>query len=259
MDTKRSLGLMLLVFLCLAQLISCGDSIKPGEDLNEDVISEDTNEDITGEDTVNDEEVDPCTGLACSGTTPHCCEGECRECCDDVHCNDANDCTLDSCNAGTCVHQPVADRTACEGGICCVGTCRTGGQCCSSADCVEGCKGTEVLCGGLSTQDECITQRGCTWSGPGSCAGGVLGCLIFGYSSCPSCPACEWTGGICLELPSYTCETVDNELDCRACACTWIPRGCVGTHEPCSSNPNEDLCHEQLDCYWSVCVNYVCT
>lgn len=246
-EKKLSMGIA-MGLLCLAQIVACGDNGKPGEDANED---------ITGEDTGGEEEVNPCTGLNCTGTIPYCCEGQCRECCEDIHCNDAVECTLDSCNAGTCVHQPVADRTTCSGGICCGGECRTGGECCSSDDCVEGCKGTSTSCGEFTSETECTSQSGCTWLGPGSCTG-TPNCYQYSTSQglCITCAACEWIGSTCR---SHPCEALTDGLDCTACNCTWTPGGCTGTHEPCSSSPNEDLCHGQLDCYWSACVQYVCT
>lgn len=53
-----------------------------------------------------------CDGMGnCTGASP-------------VDCDDANECTIDSCDPVTgCVNQPVADGTPCTGGICQSGSC----------------------------------------------------------------------------------------------------------------------------------------
>ena len=236
------------ILLCFAffQIASCQDSGKNDSD--------------TGENG------NPCEEIVCEGETPHCCNGECRECCEDMDCNDKNDCTLDSCNSGKCINQPVADMTSCSGGICCGGICRIGGQCCSNDDCVEGCKGNAIPCNEFTTESDCNAQKGCSWLGSSYCDGTVMCDNFEGYDhfKCFMCPICEYVseaGKGCERKGEMLCSDITDPDICTIdCLCTWYPgAGCGGSAQPCSSFPNETFCHEQSGCYWNACVDYVCT
>jgi hypothetical protein len=200
---------------------------------------------------------DPCAEIVCEEPTPHCCQGVCRQCCEQSHCDDASECTRDSCDEGSCLNEPVADGTSCTGGICCGGECRVGGNCCSNSDCMEGCKGTPKGCEEFATEAGCLAQRGCTWET--AFCGGSGWCEFGTEDSCEAC-GCGWNWDWhrCRGEP-YPCETYEDEVACTDCDCEWTPDHCAGTHEPCDSLPNEDICNGQLDCYWSACVDYRCT
>jgi len=64
-----------------------------------------------------------------------------------VECDDYNECTTDSCNEGegSCEYMPVADDTACAGGVCCGGTCMVP-ACLADVDCNDGDACTEDIC-----------------------------------------------------------------------------------------------------------------
>ncbi len=73
-------------------------------------------------------------------------------------CDDGNDCTSDSCNAGTCEFEPVADDTTCDDGSSCTTdtTCQSG-VCTANGD---------VTC--HDTSNPCVTSS-CGSSGTGAC------------------------------------------------------------------------------------------
>lgn len=76
-----------------------------------------------------DTDVDNCgkCGNVCDTPTDRCLVASCDEgACGTVplDCDDANECTTDTCNSLTgCVHTPVADGTPCTGGTCTGGVC----------------------------------------------------------------------------------------------------------------------------------------
>ncbi len=116
--------------------------------------------------------VSVCVAGACDSTTKQC--------------DDANDCSIDSCEAatGNCVHKPEPEGDACADGSCKKGTCAAGkcanvkpvddgGFCsdsdqCTSADkCASGaCVGTKKVCDDKSvcTLDSCDKQKGCVYT-----------------------------------------------------------------------------------------------
>ena len=78
-------------------------------------------------------------------------------CSSDTDCDDGNECTDDACiNPGTedayCENTPVADDTACSGGICCSGVC-SAPACSEDTDCRD-----DDAC----TMDTCINGGTCT-------------------------------------------------------------------------------------------------
>lgn len=90
-----------------------------------------------------------------------------------VVCNDSNECTTDDCNedVDSCEYTPVADDTACSGGICCSGSC-VSPTCSANVDCNDG--------------NECTTD---TCNYPGTCA------AYCSYTNLPDDTVC--TGGVC--------------------------------------------------------------
>ena len=89
---------------------------------------------------------------------------------------------------------------------------------------------------------------------------GYVNCEVQGTEeSCEEC-GCNWSSSYNECMPdNRSCREEWEEPVCMHCSCEWDEGGCEGTHEACSSYPNEDLCNAQLDCYWSACVDYVCT
>ncbi|MFQ5496183.1 MAG: IPTL-CTERM sorting domain-containing protein, partial [Phycisphaerae bacterium] len=117
------------------------------------------------------------TGEPCDMSSESCCEDVdvCAQCCVDSQCDDFDNCTTDSCDAGTCRFDPVVcpdDGLFCTGvescnpatgqcvssgppclgpaGVCCDATDTCVAECCSDTDCVDsdGCTG-EVCSSGL--------------------------------------------------------------------------------------------------------------
>jgi sulfatase modifying factor 1 len=71
----------------------------------------------------------------------------------DTDCSDSNVCTIDTCQAGACIHTPVADQTACDDGNPC-----TTNDACLSAACqgtAKECEGPEVCVDGTCTNEKC--------------------------------------------------------------------------------------------------------
>jgi len=247
---------MIVLFLLVLAFIAtgCDGGESPGNDAAEDETGgdHDSGDDIGGDSS--------CADMLCEGSTPHCCDGQCRECCEGAHCDDENECTVDACADGTCVNEPLDDRSLCTDGICCGSQCRLDGECCASSDCVGGCKGTERICGDFSTEEQCASQSGCLWSGNTGCTGSLQCDHFGGVDQCEGC-GCDWTfsPNDCHQGSSFDCRADWDEATCYYCHCDWVTATCEGTHGPCSSYPNEDLCNDQLDCYWSACVDYQCT
>ena len=180
--------------------------------------------------------------------------------------NPANECQECEPGATRDSWSPVIDATPCNGGngVCCGGTCRVGGDCCTSFDCTEGCAGTEVKCEGLDAA-ACETQAGCTLSG-GTC-GGAIDCprlvarMSGGCATCGCAPPVECPGldCPCEGVSSLGCGTLSYVL-CVQCGCSLMGGTCGGTHYPCSTYVLPVACGSQLDCRWStgVCTGYVC-
>ncbi|MFH1435624.1 MAG: hypothetical protein ABIJ56_07890 [Pseudomonadota bacterium] len=95
----------------------------------------------------------------------------------------------------------MPDLSPCPGGICCSARCRMGGDCCSNAQCIEGCKGIARPCRDV----------------PGDSCNGQIGCFGTGENYCV-----EGTGPFCydLEVGSSTCYD---------CGCTWSLVSCSGS------------------------------
>ena len=99
-------------------------------------------------------------------------------------CDDGNPCTSDSCQDGSCVHEPANEggkcddgsgcgTAACEGGTCVFSEQAEDGSACDDGnDCTEGescqggsCTGTDVECddGNDCTEDRCERGKGCQY------------------------------------------------------------------------------------------------
>ena len=118
-------------------------------------------------------------------------------CMDDADCDDGNDCTADTCTDGSCGNAPLADDTACGGGICCDASCDVA-FCDVDADCDDGDECTTDTCLNASScaascQNDPIPDCGpSAMCGDGVCAGYLEG------EDCISCPSdCTCKGRNC--------------------------------------------------------------
>ncbi len=201
----------------------------------------------------------------CDDGEGYCCVGECLECCKQAHCLDTNECTADVCTGeGTCRNPKKDDMVECTGGVCCNGTCRTGGNCCANTDCTDGCRGMAAACGTFGS-GTCASQTGCSWDAAGPCSGVGERCINLIEDHCNACgDQCSW---ISSGSPPYCsgiqviCDLITSSLECNAfCGCTWDAAGpCSGTHNVCPTYSTLSVCNNQESCYWSVCTSYSCT
>jgi len=118
------------------------------------------------------------------------------ECAVALDCDDANDCTADSCTDGICVNTPATDDAFCAGGICCGGIC-VQAACDSDLDCSDG---------DLCTDEACLF--------PGTCAAtcSYVEPACSGALADGCCPAgCDWMTDV-----DCSCDPVcaaDNDCD----------------------------------------------
>ena len=117
------------------------------------------------------------------------------ECLDAMACDDSNPCTVDRCDAGTCVHDPAEADTPCEDGLYCNG--------------VDTCEGETCIHGGLScpapmlcdeVNDRCVTCLGDT------------DCVRDKVDS-SSCPPCGVPGTHDVRYEFGTCVTSTGMCD----------------------------------------------
>src|SRR5512138_770884 len=115
-------------------------------------------------------------GLSCTGGTPYCSETAkgCFECTEAAHCDDGNDCTTDSCDAGVCAH--VNNTGPCDDGVYCNGADACSGGSCSvhagmpcSGDTVY-CVEAQKTCAGCTDASQCNDSNPCT---DDSCSNGT--------------------------------------------------------------------------------------
>jgi len=199
-----------------------------------------------------------------------CCGGNCVVCCEDIHCDDENDCTDDTCSGGTCTHANVTDREVCwlteplsTPGICCEGECYGSAapvtDCCSDEDC-EFCRGTPTDCSEFSSQSACLAQDGCSWNS--LCAGRVSpppDCEnIDDFDDCQAC-GCMWViSAGCDGTTHADCGSFSSRTDCLRCDCMWIDGLCEGAPEDCREFSSEVACGGQAGCHWAVCTSHQC-
>jgi len=140
-----------------------------------------------------------------------------------IDCDDANDCTADSCVDGDCLNAPAADDTGCAGGICCGGLC-INAACSSDLDCND-----DDIC----TDETCLSPGTCAadcfYVDP-ACSGAVIdGC-------CPT--GCDWTNDV--DCPCDHVCAADSECDDGDACTTDIcvnPGQCDAT---CTNDPIPD-------------------
>lgn len=213
-------------------------------------------------------------GFSCQ--SGRCSRGTGTECRVDLHCDDADPCTLDVCEAGLCSHEPMSgdcdDGDFCNGpdlcaaGVCtnvgpapCPGACdafgcsecgRVGVACCDGF-CAEGvCDGSDCVSCGATGEPCCFGEFPC--SEPGATCDGTT-CVVCGEAGEPCC-----AGGLCtapLECDGTNCSTA---AGCAGISCpstqTCLGGECVACglpSQPCCAgacevgaacNPGSGLC-----------------
>jgi len=123
-----------------------------------------------------------------------CCGQICRtggaQCCSNSDCPSGQECSSDFKCTGTIPQnecQGKSDMSSCTGGICCSGTCITGGECCSSSDCT-------------GAGETCSYSNMCISSPANECEGKADGTVCStGYCCSGECRECctnvDCTGG----------------------------------------------------------------
>ncbi|MBW2628489.1 MAG: PKD domain-containing protein, partial [Deltaproteobacteria bacterium] len=123
--------------------------------------------------------------------------------CDDVDCDDGNECTDNDCDlaSGTCINDPVEDGTECDGGA----------GACSSGECVavDLCEGVDCDDGNECTDNDCDPASGTCINAPvedgTECDGGAGTCSS---GECVEVDLCEdvdcTSGNECVE--DGTCD-----------------------------------------------------
>jgi hypothetical protein len=114
----------------------------------------------------------------CSAGLPHCVGAStaraCVRCTTNDHCNDGNECTVDTCSgAGVCGNVPLPVATPCSDGFCsaaalclaCVDDSRDGSDSGCGAD-VPFCSSADESCGPCENSSDGSIDRGCSSSTP---------------------------------------------------------------------------------------------
>ena len=163
-------------------------------------------------------------GTPCGATDPcliaaHCESGACVGTPRD--CDDGNVCTLDTCEAGECLHAPGTDGTACDDG----NSCTSPDQCSGTA-----CAGGANLCA-------CTTDADCEGKSHNPCLG-TLACL----------------GNACVFRPGTRVVCPPSPEPCVASACAPASGTCVETTLPDGTTCSpEDLCRKDGSCKTGIC------
>jgi len=189
----------------------------------------------------------------------------CPQCVTNSDCDDANDCTTDTCSGGLCTYSPLPDGTACDDGQYCTDpdTCTTGvclgaarvcpGDQCNTGFCHEmmnECQLNAVADGTACDDGQyCTENEACL---AGACTGGsALDCSSLD-DQCNT-GVCDDTADQCVQQPIVNGTACDDGLyctvndNCQAGACTGgTARDCSSMDDQC----NTGACDETGDtCY----------
>ena len=180
-------------------------------------------------------------------------------------CDDANDCTIDSCLSGACVHQPLALGAACgvarscDAQAVCVrcrdtaaGTAQDAG--CSTAAPICLGTGLDAACAGCTTPADCndgneCTSEGCTAgkcvfaavAAGSACATGVCN----GTAAAEKCVACADTGA-----------GVTQDAGCSSAKPLCDPSGAPTCYQCLTDS---DCATDNVSCTVATCTNHVCS
>ncbi len=194
--------------------------------------------------------------------------------CDGVDCNDGDQCTLDECNAGECVH--TAHTGPCEdGNACTVGDMCAGGQCLpgEKLSCDDGNPCTDDACSSVQGCLHVLNTKSCSDGDPctdgdkckdGQCLAGTTvvchPCLTDGdcleYDDgdlCNGVPTC--VESLCQVLPESVVECPDDPDDCVVPVCAPEAGLCIPdpAEAPLFCNDG-DACTLDDQCEGAVCV-----
>jgi len=174
-----------------------------------------------------------------------------RQCDENADCDDQNDCTLDTCSAGTCVRAPVQDGSQCGNGLFCDGEelCYSG-ICLGSPPCgsLSACNEQTDQCFECITSGQCDDQNPCT---DDVCIDGT--CEFFNNTSlCDDADACT-LGDTCMAgtCQGTTTRTCNDGNVCTTDSCS--PEiGClfVNNTGPCDDG---SVCSQEDRCLLGVC------
>lgn len=128
------------------------------------------------------------------------------ECVVDGHCDDAESCTTDVCNAGVCENTALSNGVSCDDGIACTTgeTCQTGVcgpgtpddlLCDDSNECTDDTCNVVSGCVATNNTDPCDDGASCT-SGDVCSAGACTG-----TNNCGVGENCDVGGGVCVAIP----------------------------------------------------------
>jgi len=175
-------------------------------------------------------------GDACT-TSDTCASGTCAGTA--MNCDDSNECTADSCSAGSCVNTPVTNGTACDDGDLCttLDTCSSGtctgaavdcddGDACTTDTCDSGdgsCDNTAVADGMTCDDDDlCTTGETCI---SGSCSGTLVDCNDGDPCTIDTCSP---TDGSCFHTDNTAPQCDDTGTPEAGCDCRSTPQSGFG-------------------------------
>lgn len=148
------------------------------------------------------------------------------ECLIDADCDDANECTTDSCSSGSCLYAPLSDDSVCVSGLCCDGGC-VPVECSSDVECGDA--------------NECTTDA---CENPSTCAAACVSADVVDETVCTDGLCCSGAcviGADTCDLPAFCgdgyCEGlgVEDGLSC--------PEDCRCVGKQCSNaNCGDGLC-----------------
>jgi hypothetical protein len=161
--------------------------------------------------------------------------------CDDVDCDDGNECTDNDCSlvSGICINDPVEDGTECEdgGGTCASGEC-VGVDLCEGVDCDDGNECTDNDCSpvsGICINDPVEDGTECDGGG-GTCSSGE--CLEVDLCEDVDCTSgnecvedgtCDDANGMCIDganrPPGTPCgdgRSCDGSGNCKINTCAEV-------------------------------------
>ena len=147
----------------------------------------------------------------------------------DLNCDDHNPCTVDDCQEGQCVHEPVSGSQCDDGNTCTDGVCAgVYYSCDDSSLCTTdacngngGCTHTTINCddGDSGTIDTCSAATGCVHTP----AGGTL--CVGGSSAYCNDSKEHWTGSQCCVEDVSVC-TGGSPSSCNKAGMHWTGSQC---------------------------------
>ncbi len=177
----------------------------------------------------------------CSADAPFCDAAaaelgdRCLSCLSADHCEDGEECTADTCEAGACVSTSVLDGTACSDGVCNTGECvfcvnSNAGTDLTDVDlgCVDGNPFCAAPAAGSGERClECVLDEHCD---------GELVCGDSGLCQPPGgCESDEACGDLVCDLPSEECVVCLDTED------SGVDRGCDASAPVCAGAPASGL------------------